>query len=98
MFSKSFKIATDQDELVLNVRKASSLKERLVSGQMLSKSNSSVTPRPEHSLQAPNGLLNEKSLGSIRGSENPHKGQLLCSVNSLSIFPNHYQFPLLNIH
>ena len=42
-----------------------SFKESVLSGIIKSISNSCLYPRPLHSSQAPNGLLNEKDLGSI---------------------------------
>ena len=40
-----------------------------------------ITPRPLHSGQAPKGLLNEKSLGSISDMLIPHVGQANFSEN-----------------
>ena len=50
------------------VAMAPSLYDRLRSGMTRSGSNSRVTPRPEHSEQAPAGLLNENSDGSRSGT------------------------------
>ena len=54
---------------------APSLIESDLSGIISSSSNSIVYPRPKQSGHAPNGLLNEKLLGSIASTEIPQSGQ-----------------------
>jgi hypothetical protein len=46
-----------------------------LSGMTRSVSIFCSTPRPPHAGQAPNGLLNENSLGSISGIVKPETGQ-----------------------
>ena len=45
------------------------------SGTMSSGSIACLVPRPSHSGQAPNGLLKEKSRGSISAMVKPETGQ-----------------------
>src|SRR5215813_11808806 len=53
---------------------APSLSDLVVSGTTSAASNLSCTPRPSQVGQAPAGLLNEKSLGSISGIVKPDTG------------------------
>ena len=54
---------------------APSLSVLLLSGQMRSGSIDCVKPRPEHSGQAPHGVLKENRRGSISSIEMPQSGQ-----------------------
>ena len=52
-----------------------SLKDKVLFGTIKSSTNTFEYPSPSHSLQAPAGLLKEKSLGSISSIVNPVSGQ-----------------------
>src|SRR5699024_11766545 len=54
---------------------ACSFNDKFLSGTTKSKSTSNFVPNPSQVGQAPNGLLNENSLGSNSSIENPQIGQ-----------------------
>src|SRR5579864_8322038 len=54
---------------------APSLRLKFSSGTTSSGSKNSLVPSPSQAGQAPNGLLNENSRGSISGMVNPETGQ-----------------------
>ena len=54
------------------------------SGTISALSNSMFMPSPVQSGQAPKGLLNENSRGSIAGRLTPQSLQAKCSLNSSS--------------
>ena len=66
---------------------APSLRLRDVSGIIRSTSNSLLNPRPVQHGHAPNGLLNEKLLGSISSMLIPQSGQEKLSENLSSSPP-----------
>ena len=68
---------------------APSLKDKFLSGIIISSSNASISPRPSHVLHAPYGLLKLNKRGSISSILNPLTGHINLSdnvmISSLSI-------------